>query len=307
MLTSGQPVEISFGETIDAASTASRSARRPVPRPWLHRHPGQWLRRRGLQRPRRPARRHRPLHLRPLRHRRDALLSHRHHRTARRHAGALRNLSRAKDALPEGAADRRLPRRGPAHLSRGRPARRPSPRAGSVRPISTNFIAGRTPPPDASASSRSRPNGPRRRATSSGSLPKEWSPPSDTRRPTRAQIADAVSAGATLSTHLGNGAHALLRRHPNYIWDQLAEDRLMADFIVDGIHLDASFLKVALRAKTLDRSVLITDAATPAGRRPDGIVSAIRMSISRPTAASCSPEPIAWQAAPFAWTAASRT
>lgn len=84
----------------------------------------------------------------------------------------------------------------------------------------------------------------------------------------RAQLADAVSAGATLSTHLGNGAHSVLRRHPNYIWDQLAEDRLMADFIVDGIHLDAAFLKVALRAKTPARSVLVTDAATPAGAAP---------------------------------------
>jgi N-acetylglucosamine-6-phosphate deacetylase len=83
-----------------------------------------------------------------------------------------------------------------------------------------------------------------------------------------AQIADAVSAGATLSTHLGNGAHAVLRRHPNYIWDQLAEDRLMADFIADGIHLDASFLKTAVRAKTVNRAVLVTDASTPAGAAP---------------------------------------
>ena len=85
---------------------------------------------------------------------------------------------------------------------------------------------------------------------------------------TRAQIGDAVSAGATLSTHLGNGAHSVLRRHPNYIWDQLAEDRLMADFIVDGIHLDASFLKVALRAKGIERSVLVTDAVMAAGAPP---------------------------------------
>jgi len=85
---------------------------------------------------------------------------------------------------------------------------------------------------------------------------------------TAAQIAAAVSAGATLSTHLGNGAHSVLRRHPNYIWDQLAEDRLWADFIVDGIHLDAAFLKVALRAKTLHRAVLITDAVAPAGAPP---------------------------------------
>ena len=85
---------------------------------------------------------------------------------------------------------------------------------------------------------------------------------------TAAQIAAAVSAGASFSTHLGNGAHALLRRHPNYIWEQLAEDRLMAGFIVDGIHLDAAFLKVALRAKGIERAVLVTDAAPPAAAEP---------------------------------------
>ena len=78
------------------------------------------------------------------------------------------------------------------------------------------------------------------------------------------QIDAAVRAGATLSTHLGNGAHQILRRHPNYIWDQLADDRLHADFIVDGIHLESAFLRVALRAKTVERSILVTDASTPA-------------------------------------------
>ena len=83
-----------------------------------------------------------------------------------------------------------------------------------------------------------------------------------------AQIAAAVSAGATLSTHLGNGTHQMLLRHPNYIWEQLAEDRLMAGFIGDGIHLGGAFLKSALRAKTIERSFLVTDAATPAGAAP---------------------------------------
>lgn len=81
---------------------------------------------------------------------------------------------------------------------------------------------------------------------------------------TGAQIAEAVSAGATLSTHLGNGAHATLPRHPNYIWEQLAEDRLSASFIVDGLHLPDAFLRVALRAKGIGRSVLVTDAVMPA-------------------------------------------
>jgi len=83
-----------------------------------------------------------------------------------------------------------------------------------------------------------------------------------------AQIQAAVDAGATLATHLGNGSHQVLPRHPNYIWDQLAEDRLAASFIVDGIHLPPSFLKVALRAKGIERSVLVTDAVQPAGCAP---------------------------------------
>jgi N-acetylglucosamine-6-phosphate deacetylase len=82
------------------------------------------------------------------------------------------------------------------------------------------------------------------------------------------EITVAASAGATLSTHLGNAAHSVLPRHPNYIWEQLAEDRLAASFIVDGIHLSPSFLKVALRAKGLDRSILVTDAVMPAGCAP---------------------------------------
>jgi N-acetylglucosamine-6-phosphate deacetylase len=81
------------------------------------------------------------------------------------------------------------------------------------------------------------------------------------------QIAAAVGAGATLSTHLGNGAHAVLPRR-NYIWDQLADDRLAASFIVDGIHLGRAFLNVALRAKGLERSILVTDAVMPAGCAP---------------------------------------
>lgn len=85
---------------------------------------------------------------------------------------------------------------------------------------------------------------------------------------TAAQLNDAVLAGATMSTHLGNGAHAELPRHPNYIWDQLADDRLTASFITDGIHLPASFLKVALRAKGIERSVMTTDAVMPAGCPP---------------------------------------
>jgi N-acetylglucosamine-6-phosphate deacetylase len=80
---------------------------------------------------------------------------------------------------------------------------------------------------------------------------------------TREQIQDAVRAGATLSTHLGNAGHASLPRHRNYLWEQLAEDRLAASFIVDEFHLPDAFLRVALRSKGIDRSILVTDAVGP--------------------------------------------
>jgi N-acetylglucosamine-6-phosphate deacetylase len=85
---------------------------------------------------------------------------------------------------------------------------------------------------------------------------------------TAEQIDDAVRAGATMSTHIGNGAHGEMRRHPNYIWDQLADDRLAAGMIGDGIHIGRAFLTVALRAKGVARSVLVTDASMPAMAKP---------------------------------------
>lgn len=83
-----------------------------------------------------------------------------------------------------------------------------------------------------------------------------------------ADIGAAVRAGARLSTHLGNGAHSLIRRHPNYIWEQLADDRLAASFIADGHHLPASMLTVMLRAKGVERSILVSDAVERAGMPP---------------------------------------
>lgn len=84
------------------------------------------------------------------------------------------------------------------------------------------------------------------------------------------QIRRAVDAGARLSTHLGNGAHRQLRRHPNYLWDQLGEDRLSASLIVDGHHLPPEVVRTFVRAKSAERIVLVSDvsglAGLPAGR-----------------------------------------
>ncbi len=85
----------------------------------------------------------------------------------------------------------------------------------------------------------------------------------------REQLRAAVSAGATLSTHLGNGCAAMLPRHDNVLWEQLAADGLSASLIADGYHLPPSVLKVMVRAKGVDRAILVTDA-TAAARAPAG-------------------------------------
>lgn len=82
------------------------------------------------------------------------------------------------------------------------------------------------------------------------------------------QIRAAVAAGATLSTHLGNGAHRQLRRHPNYLWDQMADDRLMASLIVDGHHLPPEVVKCLVRAKGAERAILVSDLSGLAGLPP---------------------------------------
>jgi N-acetylglucosamine-6-phosphate deacetylase len=85
---------------------------------------------------------------------------------------------------------------------------------------------------------------------------------------TESDIDAAVQAGAQLSSHLGNGAHAVLPRHRNYIQKQLATDGLLASIIVDGHHLTEYFVKNVVRCKGPERVILITDAMAAAAAPP---------------------------------------
>jgi N-acetylglucosamine-6-phosphate deacetylase len=89
------------------------------------------------------------------------------------------------------------------------------------------------------------------------------------------QIASAVDAGASLSTHLGNGIEPLIRRHPNAIWTQLADDRLVCGLIADGHHLPADTLEVMLRAKGPHGAFLVSDATALAGNPPGRYETAV--------------------------------
>jgi N-acetylglucosamine-6-phosphate deacetylase len=82
------------------------------------------------------------------------------------------------------------------------------------------------------------------------------------------QIGDAIGAGATLATHLGNGCPQMLPRHPNVIWELLAADAVFASLIVDGHHLPPATVKAMIRAKGPRRTILVTDAVAAAASAP---------------------------------------
>ncbi len=84
---------------------------------------------------------------------------------------------------------------------------------------------------------------------------------------THRQLLDAVSAGAKLSTHLGNGMHPVIPRFPNYLWSQLADDRLGASIIADGFHLPVEVIQVFKRVKN-EKMILVSDSVSLAGMPP---------------------------------------
>jgi N-acetylglucosamine-6-phosphate deacetylase len=84
-----------------------------------------------------------------------------------------------------------------------------------------------------------------------------------------AQIDEAIRAGATLCTHVGNGVPITLHRHDNVMQRLLARDELTACFIPDGVHLPPFTLRNFFRAKPPGKVVLTTDAMAAAGA-PEG-------------------------------------
>ncbi|MCD6364873.1 MAG: N-acetylglucosamine-6-phosphate deacetylase [Planctomycetes bacterium] len=84
----------------------------------------------------------------------------------------------------------------------------------------------------------------------------------------RDDLARAVDAGASMATHLGNGAHDMIQRHNNYIWYLLANRRCYASFVADGHHLPQECLYSLIHAKGLDLSIITSDCITLGGMKP---------------------------------------
>lgn len=91
---------------------------------------------------------------------------------------------------------------------------------------------------------------------------------------TAEQITSAVWSGASMVTHFGNGASVELRRHPNFMWQQLAEDGLALGLIPDGFHLPDAVLKTAVSVKK-EKFFLVSDSTAFGGMKAGSYESLI--------------------------------
>lgn len=83
------------------------------------------------------------------------------------------------------------------------------------------------------------------------------------------QVLEAASRGVRQATHTFNAMVGLRHREPGTVGGVLADDRIFAQVIADGIHVHPAVVKVLARAKGPGRTLLITDAMRAAGL-PDG-------------------------------------
>src|SRR5215475_7312957 len=87
---------------------------------------------------------------------------------------------------------------------------------------------------------------------------------------TYSQALQGIKAGADHATHTFNAMRPLDHREPGILGAVLSDDRLTADLIADGVHVNPSIVKLFLQAKGPERAILITDAISATGM-PDGV------------------------------------
>lgn len=78
-------------------------------------------------------------------------------------------------------------------------------------------------------------------------------------------IDQAVQAGASFSTHLGNGCANEINRHHNPLWPQLSHDGLSISIICDGAHLTREEVRTFYKVKGNTGTILVSDALHFAG------------------------------------------
>jgi len=78
-----------------------------------------------------------------------------------------------------------------------------------------------------------------------------------------------VAAGAVTATHTFNAMRRFDHREPGLLAEVLTNDRLFAEIICDGLHVDPAAVRLFWKAKGPDRALLVTDAMAGTGM-PDG-------------------------------------
>jgi len=78
-----------------------------------------------------------------------------------------------------------------------------------------------------------------------------------------------IEAGGKHATHTFNAMRALGHRDPGILGAVLTDTRVSADIIADGIHSDPAIVRMFLKLKGAEQSVLITDGMAATGM-PDG-------------------------------------
>jgi N-acetylglucosamine-6-phosphate deacetylase len=79
-------------------------------------------------------------------------------------------------------------------------------------------------------------------------------------------LEEASAAGARHMTHFFNAMSPLNHRAPGPVGWGLMRDDVTCDIIADGHHVAPLMLQLALRCKTTERLMLISDAVAPAGQ-----------------------------------------
>jgi N-acetylglucosamine-6-phosphate deacetylase len=86
---------------------------------------------------------------------------------------------------------------------------------------------------------------------------------------TAAETEAGIAAGAQSATHTYNAMRGLDHREPGMLGVVLDDDKLYAELICDGIHVDPIAVRLYYRAKGPDRAILITDGMSATGM-PNG-------------------------------------
>lgn len=82
------------------------------------------------------------------------------------------------------------------------------------------------------------------------------------------EVSEYVDAGATMITHTFNGMKSFSHRDVGPIGVALSDDRLTCEVIADGIHVDFDAIKLLVKAKGVERVIVVTDANRTKGLAP---------------------------------------